>query len=253
MKKVLFTTLFSLLLASSSLFAKEEITITSEDGYKLYGWLEYPAQKADSYPLAFFAHQFGADHTIWNELAKSLRAKGYATLNVDLRGHGKSIVQNGKNNAIVNDTRMDHIGEAIKQSREKVGFETIPSDLALWLDHAGEIENLNMGRLVLLGSSLGGGAILPLAIDYEPKAIIAISPGGGDADIIKESISIANTASLFIAGKNDPLKAQDRALEYTKQAMRGTNLMISSSGHGTVLLPFITDYIHLFLKINNKK
>lgn len=239
------------LLLTITLFSKE-ITIESDDGYKLYGYLKYPQIKKDTYKVALFAHQFGADHTIWDELAKSLRDKGYVTLNVDLRGHGKSIYQNGKKNAIINDTSMAHIEEAIKQSREKVKFENITLDLVLWLDYLSEIEDLNMDKLALFGSSLGGGAILPLALDYEPKAMIAISPGGGNDEAIKDSLSFANTASLFISGKNDPLGAQDRALKYSKQAMRGTNLTISSSGHGTVLMPFIKDYIHLFLEMYNK-
>ncbi len=241
----------SIVFITISLFSKE-ITIQSEDNFTLHGWLEYPSTKSETYPIAMFAHQFGSDHTIWNDLAKDLRAKGYITLNVDLRGHGKSIIQNNKENKIINDTSMDHIGEAIKLSRKKVKFENIPSDLILWLDQISENEDIDMERLVLFGSSLGGGAILPLAIDYEPKAIIAISPGGGDSEAIKDSISVANSAILFIAGKNDPLKAQVRAKLYTDQAMRGTNLTISSSGHGTVLLPFVKDYINLFLEKNNK-
>lgn len=244
-----FLSIFLLLIVT--LFSKE-ITIKSEDGFTLHGYLNYPTIEKESYPIAFFAHQFGADHTIWNDLSKSLRDKGYATLNVDLRGHGKSIMQNGKENSIINDTNMDHIAEALKQSRKKVKFENIPLDLVLWLDYLDEIENINMEKLVLLGSSLGAGAILPLALDYEPKVIVAISPGGSDKDAIKESISVANTSILFISGKTDPLSAQDRALTYSKQAMRGTNLTISSSGHGTVLLPFVEDYIYLFLKKYNK-
>ncbi len=237
----------SIILVTISLFSKE-LNIQSEDNFTLYGWLKYPSTKSETYPIVLFAHQFGSDHTIWDELSANLRSKGYATLNVDLRGHGKSIVQNNKENKIINNTSMDHIGEAIKQSRKKIKFENIPSDLILWLDHISENENIDMEKLILIGSSLGGGAILPLAIDYEPKVIISISPGGGDIEAIKDSISVANSPILFISGKNDPLKAQERAKIYTDQAMRGTNLTISSSGHGTVLLPFVNDYINLFLE-----
>lgn len=239
------------LLLAVTLFSKE-IKIESEDGFELYGYLEYPTIKKESYKIALFAHQFGADNTIWNELTKSLRDMGYVTLNVDLRGHGKSIYQNGKENKIVNNTDMDHIAEAIKQSRIGVKFENIPSDLTLWLDYLAELDDVNMEKLVLIGSSLGAGAILPLAIDYEPKVLIGISPGGGDDTKIKESLTYANTASLFISGKDDPLGAQNRATKYTNLALRGTNIMVSSSGHGTVLLPLTKDYIFLYLeKYNN--
>lgn len=236
----------SLILVLVTLFSKE-LTIESEDGFILHGWLDYPAVEKKSYPVILFAHQFGSDHTIWNELASELRGKGFATLMVDLRGHGKSNVQNGNTNSIVNDMRMDHIKEALIQSKKKVKFEKIPSDLAKWLDTISEVENLNMDKLALFGSSLGGGAILPLAIDYEPKVIVSISSGSGDETAINESLKFANTASLFIASKNDPLGAQNRVQDYAKIAMRGTSIIIPGSGHGTVLLPFVKNYIFLFL------
>lgn len=241
--------IWMILLLGIALFGKE-LSIESEDGYKMYGWLEYPREKKDSYPLAFFAHQFGADHTIWNELAADLRKAGYATLMVDLRGHGKSVMKGGKKVAIVNDTRMDHIGEALAQSSKNVGFEKIPADLGLWLDMAGEEEQVNMEKLVLFGSSLGGGHILSLLVNYEPKAAIAISPGGGNTESVNESLEYAETATFFIAGKDDPLGAQNRAHEFANKALRGTYLMISSDGHGTVLLPRVQMYIMEFLKDN---
>lgn len=239
--------LLSILLLSISLFSKE-LTIETEDGYKLYGWLEYPQKKTESNKIAFFSHQFGSDHTIWNELASDLRKKGFATVMVDLRGHGKSIMQNGKENAIINDQRMDHIREALAQSKKKVDFTQIPSDLILWLDTIAEIEDLNMEKLVLIGSSLGAGALIPVLGDYEAKAYIGISPGSSNPELTKEVLEFSSTPTLFIAGKNDPLNAQDRATNYTTKAMRGTNITISSSGHGTVLMPFIKRYIFSFIE-----
>ena len=238
--------LIALLITIVSLSAKE-ITLKSADGFVMHGWLDYPKEKKESYPLVFFAHQFGADHTIWNDLAADLRTKGYATLNIDLRGHGKSTMQNGKENSIINDVNMDHIGEAIKQSREKVKFEKIPSDISAWLDHAGEIETLDMGGLILFGSSLGAGSLIPILPDYEAKAAVLLSPGSGKEEVLKEALGFSETPILFIAGKNDPLKAQERALKYSHYALKGTYIMISSGGHGTVLLPWVTDYIFTFL------
>lgn len=245
------TLAFFLILALSLL--GKEVSIGTKDGFKLYGWLDYPTQKAESYPLAFFAHQFGADHTIWNDFAAKLRRQGFATFMVDLRGHGKSVMQNGKKNAVVTDTSLDHIAEALAQSREKVNFKNIPKDLSSWLDYADEIENIDMQKLVLFGSSLGAGAILPLMIDYEPVAVVAISPGGGNTEDIKTSLTYSGSPSLFIAGKNDPLGAQKRALAYANEALRGTYLMISSDGHGTVLLPKVENYIMDFLHQNLEK
>lgn len=236
-----------LLFACLSLFAKE-ITITSNDGFVMHGWLDYPAQKKAHYPVVLLAHQFGADHTIWKEMAQEFNQKGYATLMVDLRGHGTSIMKNGTVTKISADTRMDHIASAIEESRKNVGFEKITSDLSQWLGTLSSEKEIDMHKLILVGSSLGAGAIIPLMVEFEPIALIALSPGGGDAEAIKTSLMYAETPSLFIAGKDDPLGAQDRAIAYTKEALRGSLVLISSDGHGVVLLPRVKNYIDSFLK-----
>ncbi|MBN2816014.1 MAG: acetylxylan esterase [Campylobacterales bacterium] len=233
----------------SSLFAKE-ITLTSSDGFKLHAWLDKPANTKESAPIILFAHQFGADHTIWNDLAKKFNAKGYATLNVDLRGHGKSILQNGKENSVITDTRLDHIREALQQSNKKVSFENIPADLALWLEQLSDDDSIDMNRLYLFGSSLGGGSIIPLLSEYEAKGVVAIS-SGRLAELAEETdmaLSMSMTKQLYIAAKDDPLEAAQRTLEYAKKSILGTAIIISGDGHGTVLLPQVEEYIFTFMK-----
>jgi len=203
---------------AAALFSAE-LRITSEDGFALYGWLDKPAASKKAAPLILFAHQFGSNHTIWNDLAKKFNAKGYATLNVDLRGHGKSIMQNGKENAVITDTRLDHIKEALVQSDAKVAFKKIPSDLMAWIELLGEDDSIDTDKLYLFGSSLGGGSI----------------------------VSMSMTKQLYIVAKDDPLGAADRSIEYAKKAIAGTAIIISGDGHGTVLLPQVEDYIFAFM------
>ena len=228
-----------------SLFAKE-ITITSNDGFVMHGWLDYPAQKKAQYPVVLLAHQFGADHTIWKEMAQEFNQKGYATLMVDLRGHGTSIMKNGT--VIKVSADIDNIASAFEESKKSVGFEKISSDLSQWLTTLSSEKEIDMHKLILVGSSLGAGAIIPLMVEADPIALIALSPGGGDEEAIKTSLMYSETPSLFIAGKDDPLGAQDRALLYTKEALRGSLVLISSDGHGVVLLPRVQKYIDSFLK-----
>ena len=232
----------------SGLFASE-LTITSEDGFKLYGWLDKPIVTKKSNPIILFAHQFGSDHTIWNKLAKNFNAKGFATLNVDLRGHGKSTLQNNKENKVITDNRLDHIKEALVQSDEKVGFEKIPSDLSAWLEHISEDETIDMENLYLFGSSLGGGTIIPLLSEYEVKALVAISAGKLKklADNVDMALAGSMTKTLFIAAKNDALGAADTTMEYGKKSISGTSVIISGDGHGTVLLPKIEHFIFSFI------
>ena len=234
-----------LFLTCMSLFAKE-MTITSEDGFVMYGWLDYPTQKKAHYPIVLLAHQFGADHTIWKEMAQEFNQKGYATLMVDLRGHGKSIMKNGIATKVSAD--IDNIASAFEESRKSVGFEKITSDLSQWLNTLSGEKEIDMHKLILVGSSLGAGAIIPLMVEADPIALIALSPGGGDEEAIKTSLMYSETPSLFIAGKDDPLGAQERAIVYTNEALRGSLVLISSDGHGVVLLPRVNKYIDGFLK-----
>ncbi|MBT7117697.1 MAG: hypothetical protein HN901_04995 [Campylobacteraceae bacterium] len=244
--------LFLSLLLTSALFANE-LTIKSDDGFILHGWLNKPTTTKQSSPIILFAHQFGSDHTIWNDLAKKFNAKGYATLSIDLRGHGKSILQNDKENKVVIASSFEHIKEALIQSDKKISFENIPLDLTAWLEHISEDESLDIENLYLFGSSLGAGTMIPILNEYEAKGLVAIS--AGKLEKLSEDIDMAlagsMTKTLFIASKNDPLNANKTAIKYTNQSILGTSLIISGEGHGTVILPKVEHFIFSFM--NNIK
>ena len=231
-----------------ALFANE-LTITSEDGFKLYGWLNKPTVSKKSNPIVVFAHQFGSDHSIWDELSKKFNEKGFATLNVDLRGHGKSIYQNDKKNKVILEPRMDHIKEALIKSDKNIAFNQIPVDLIAWIELISEDETLDMDNLYLFGSSLGGASILPLLSEYEAKGLVAISAGKSEklTQEIDMALATSMTKSLFIASKNDPLGAANNSIEYANKSIFGTSLIISDNGHGTVLLPKVEHYIFSFI------
>lgn len=241
--------LFLFILIFNTVVFSTELTTTSEDGFKLHGWFNKPSTTKKIVPIILFAHQFGADHVIWNTLAEEFNNKGYATLNVDLRGHGKSIIQNNKENKIITDMRLDHIKEALAQSNKKVGFKNIPSDLSAWLELMSEDDSIDMDNLYLFGSSLGAGAIIPLLNDYEAKGLVALSCGrlealGEETDM---ALSMSMTKELFIAAKNDPLGAANRTIIYGQKSILGTAIIVSGDGHGTVILPQVKEYIFSFM------
>jgi pimeloyl-ACP methyl ester carboxylesterase len=244
MKKTLF--FFALV---SSLFS-QEISITSADGFKLYAWLDKPQKATKATPVILFAHQFGADHSTWESLAKEFNDKGFATLNVDLRGHGKSISQNNQENKILSELRIDHLKEALVQSDKKVDFKNIPQDLKAWLDLISEDDSIDIQNLYLFGSSLGAASIIPLLSDYEAKGFVALSAGKLQAlsDDTDMALSTSMTKILFIAAKNDPLGATQRSLEYSQKSILGTALIVSDDGHGTVLLPKVQYFIFAFME-----
>lgn len=227
-----------------------ELTIETEDGFKLYGYLEKPKSVKKAIPIILFAHQFGAEHSTWKSISKNFNEKGYATLLVDLRGHGKSIYQNTKENKIILSPKFSELKEALAQSNKKVGFTNIPQDLMDWLEFIGEDESLDMESLYLFGSSLGAASIIPLLSEYDAKALVVISTGRLESlkDETDMALSMSMTKQLFIAAKNDPLGAKKRSLEYTQKSILGSAIIVSGDGHGTVLLPQVEDYIFSFIE-----
>jgi alpha-beta hydrolase superfamily lysophospholipase len=231
------------------LFATE-LTLTTEDGFELHGWLEKPQNAMKPAPIVLLAHQFGSDHTSWDVLTKSLHEKGMATLSVDLRGHGKSIMQNGSENKVKIPQNTSEVRAAFDASAQKVGFSNIPQDLIAWLEKVEEDKSLDMQNLYLIGASLGGASLIPVMNDYDAKALITLSAGrstGSDSDM---ALSSSMTKTYFIAAKNDPLGASVNALEYGKRSIAGTTLILSGDGHGTVLLPKVEKYIFLFIELS---
>ena len=64
-----------------------ELYLKSIDGVTIFGdWSPIPGSKK----AALLLHQRGKDYTIWDAFRKTLGEKGWSTLAIDLRGHGKS-------------------------------------------------------------------------------------------------------------------------------------------------------------------
>jgi dienelactone hydrolase len=231
----------------------KELSITSLDGYKLVGFIDYPEEKKDKYPLVVFAHQFGTTHVIWSEFAKELRKRGFATLLVDLRGHGLSIYQNGKENKIIfkqNFTSILDLINFFKKSSEKVKFEKIPEDLSLWIDYVIESEKIDPDNIILIGASLGGISVIPVVTVQDIKAVVSISPGSVSVvgeDTVNIALASYTNPILYVVSVKDPLgskKTVDNLLEKTN---KGLSITTTGSGHGVILLPKVKEYIFTFL------
>jgi len=238
--------MIGLLLFSVSLFAKE-ISITSEDGFVLKGWINYPKTVKETYPIVFLSHEFGSESSMWKDMSMMMRERGYATFEMDLRGHGKSILQNGKENKIVDDIAAEHLQNSIRISEKQVNFKEIPNDLTAWLEVLGENEKIDMDNLVFFGSSLGGGAVMPLLMEFEPKTVILFSPGSSTP---KDLISNSDANILIFTSQSD--FAFTRSLDYAKRALTPTFITLPGSGHGSALFelskPFLKVYLDKYLK-----
>ncbi len=226
----------------------QELKIKTTDGFALKGWLNFPKVAKKTYPLAFFSHEFGSNHKMWKNISELLRKDGYATFEMDLRGHGKSIMQNNKENKIINATGIEHLTSAVQKSAKKVNFKKIPEDLSAWLEKLSQDKKINMKNPVFFGSSLGGGAIIPLFIEYEPSVVVLFSPASPksfDKDSVDESISNSEAKILIFSSRDD--FALKNAINYTKKALTPTLIVLPGSGHGSALFELAMPYLRVYL------
>ncbi|ADV46071.1 alpha/beta hydrolase family protein [Nitratifractor salsuginis] len=228
--------------ATMGLFAAEVLTLKTPDGYRLKGWLSPPERGSAPYPLALFAHEYGSDHRMWKELSAQMRRRGYATLEVDLRGHGLSDMRKGKKRRI--HAGHGHFGE----DAGRIGFARIPEDLAAWMERMDERKDIDIEEPVFFGSSLGGGAVIPLMLDYEPKAVVTLSPASPknfDPKKVTEAVRESVSPWLIVSSKGD--FARKTAERYAAKAQMATLILVPGQGHGSYTLPLAEGYIRVFL------
>lgn len=100
-----------------------------------------PAE-GEGHHTAVLIHGHSADHRIWQYQAPALLDAGFRTVRYDVRGHGRSSVRAGG-----------------------YTWEDYSADLAALLDA------LRIGTAHLVGSSMGGGIALQLAIDQPGRTV----------------------------------------------------------------------------------
>ncbi len=224
----------------------KELSIKSEDGFILKAWLKYPKVKRIKYPLAIIVHQFDSNHTKWLMFAKKLRNRGFATLNLDLRGHGESIYQNGKLNTVIHFKSIDNLKDIIAKSSNKVKFKNISQDISLWINTVGSnYKNINIDNLAFFGASLGAAGLIGVMFEYNPKIAIFFSPGNAKEVGGEDSISEVAIPIMFIGSSGD--FALNKMIKYTKEANMPTTLILPGSGHGETLLKNSNNYVKVFL------
>ncbi len=236
MKKILFILLGFI----SILTASEILSIKSKDGFILKAWLDFPEQGKPPYPLALMVHEYGSDHSMWRDISKDLHIRGYATLAIDLRGHGASNIRNRKH---LNIKKGNFLADA-----KRIVFKNIPDDLHRWMELMESRKDINIEKPILFGSSLGGGAVIALMLDYEPRAVVTLSPASSRVfhkNEIMESVEDSNTPWLIVSSQKD--FAKKSAELYASKAQLPTLLIVPGSGHGSYNLPIASSYIDTFL------
>lgn len=106
--------------------------------------------RTDDSPVFLLVHGLASNARMWDGVGDALARSGYASIAVDLRGHGLS-------------DKPDH----------GYDFDTVCDDLVGLLDHFG------IGRAVFVGQSWGGNIVVHAAHRHPERVIGAVPVDGG--------------------------------------------------------------------------
>ncbi|MEY2477147.1 MAG: hypothetical protein QOG87_2462 [Actinomycetota bacterium] len=167
-----------------------------------------PRPAGDRPPVVVLGHGFSADRATMSTLARSLTAAGYAVVAFDFRGHGSNA------NAF--------------------GGGDLREDLDAVVDWVGTQPHWDPSRLVVMGHSMGAGAVLDFAtVDPRPKVVVPISGGW---NITGPEVP-ANV--LFILAQNDPSGIHDETANNRRlladDGGRVSRTVVPDTDHATIL------------------
>ncbi|MGQ9648587.1 MAG: alpha/beta hydrolase [Phycisphaerae bacterium] len=143
------------------------VSFTTDDGIEIHGAYVPPGAQAEGKaPIAILLHMYNRDHKDFLPLLSFLHEAGFASLAIDMRGHGRSLGP-----ASINLPKR--VGD-----RDPKLFREMYRDVEaayLWLaDQAG----VDTGRFVLVGASVGGSVAINYAgRDRSVDAVVWLTPG----------------------------------------------------------------------------
>ncbi len=159
-------------------------------------------------------HQNGSDICEWMPQARSFAAGGYRVLVLDFEGFGDSQPGSGP------DARLD--------------VDVVAA--------AGELRQRGADRIVLVGSSMGGTAVLAAATEISPPVAGVVSLSGpAEFHGVDAAAALPRLRApvLFVASADDQPFADDARAMYRAAPVRDKRLLVVPGGaHGTSMAEF---------------
>lgn len=188
---------------------KESLSLKTEDGYLLSYNYNYVSDKA-----VILIHMLANTKESYSELTDFLNKKGYSTIAIDLRGHGKSTGNlNNFNNKDYQSMLLD-----IKAAKNF-------------------LQSKNMKDISIVGASIGANLAVNFASNSNINKVVMLSPGKNYHEIIVENIlNNCKNPILFVAAKDDIYSYN--STQFFNSLYKGPHKFISfaTGGHGTNLL-----------------
>lgn len=170
-------------------------------------------------PVAILVHGVAANHEEWGPLEAALRARGYGSLALDLRGHGDSTSGPAGRRTYQD---FDAAGEWPKAAEDILAA-------ARFLERRGVAQD----RLVLIGGSIGANlcaqafAALPKA-----RALALLSPGIDYRGVRLPRFDPART--ILAASRGDAYAYA--TVQRAREVLPGVAVIAAEAGHGAQML-----------------
>lgn len=182
----------------------DPIRFTSDDGVELAGEL-----RGDGDVGVVLAHMFPTDRTSWSSFATDLADRGFRTLTFDFRGYGDS-----------------------------EGERDIPE---IWRDVVAAVRALReegATRVVVVGASMGGTAVLLAAVQEPVDAVVTLSAPSTFMGLTAppEILAGVSVPKLFVAADGDGTAAQTAQMFYAQSPPPKRVEIVTGTEHGTDLL-----------------
>ncbi|MBU0639590.1 MAG: alpha/beta hydrolase [Planctomycetes bacterium] len=141
----------------------EQVSFYTEDGVRIFADYYAPAKAAGGAPMAILLHMYKHDRSSWKPLASVLQKRGFATLAIDMRGHGESATTEAEKRVENRDTAL---------------FKDMYEDVRGAYDWLARQEGVDRARFALVGASVGCSVALRYAAqDKSVDALVCLTPG----------------------------------------------------------------------------
>jgi dienelactone hydrolase len=198
--------------SSQTIPSEASVKFTTIDGWTIQGVL-YNGTGSNILLL----HGLGDHNSAWAEFARVLKQEGYTVLAIDLRGHGKSTMDDGIN-------------------RSWQGFTT--RDFSSMANDASAAQQFLGGNITIMGASIGANIAVNYAASSDKvTSLVLFSPGLDYKGITAEApMKIFRGSAFFLAGDIDTYSASSAQRLYDLAKGKKKIEVYKTSNHGTQLL-----------------
>lgn len=174
MKKILLGLFVTVLAISSTYVAyslpktNTQVQFVGKDGFNLTGTVNVPknATIKNKVPMVIFLHSLGRTKESWKTFPTDLENINVATFNIDMRGHGQSILTKGQK-------------KSYWQNYTTAIFSKYPSDIADAVKYVKDnYPEVDANKIAIVASNISANAAVVAAGNksISPKTLILLSP-----------------------------------------------------------------------------